>query len=181
MINRMMGRRSLGLCILFIFLVAFPTVSHALCEVTLQWNSDPSTCEGYYVFGREDGQDYNYMEPWWYGDSSFSACTFDDLDESKTYHFVIRAYAGDNESADSNEVSFATTKIDQTNTTSPSSGDSSANDDSVNSDPPTGSDDPAANNSNSAALSSGETSSSAGGTPHKSSWPCFISSLYNFD
>jgi hypothetical protein len=200
MINRMMGRCSLGLCIL-IFLIAFPTASHASCEVTLQWYSDASNHEGYYVFGREAGQDYNYMEPWWFGDSSFNSCTFDDLEEGKTYYFVIRAYAGNNESADSNEVSFSTPKYTQADT-SYSSGDSSASDTpvfdntpvsddtSVSNDTPTDSgttvadngstvDSDTADSTDSAALSNEEgTSGSAGSAvPHKSSLGCFIGSL----
>jgi hypothetical protein len=187
----MMGRCSLSLCIL-IFLIAFPTAGHASCEVTLQWSSDTSAHEGYYVFGREAGQDYNYMEPWWFGDSSFSSCTFDDLEEGKTYYFVIRAYAGNNESADSNEVSFSTQKYTQADT-SYSSGDSSAYDDtSVSNDTPTDSGTVADNgsivdsdaadstDSDSASLSSEEGSSGSSGravVPHKSSLGCFIGSL----
>jgi hypothetical protein len=195
MINRMMGRCSLGLCIL-IFLIAFPTFSHASCEVTLQWKADTAVCEGYYVFGREAGQNYNYTEPWWFGDSSFGSCSFDDLEEGKTYYFVIRAYAGNNESADSNEVSFSTQKYTQADT-SYSSGDSFAydtpvsDDTNVSNDTPTDSGTVADNgsivdsdaadstDSDSASLSSEEGSSGSAGSvvPHKSSLGCFIGSL----
>jgi hypothetical protein len=176
MINCMMGRRSLGLCIL-IFSFAFPTVSYALGQVTLQWHNSTS-CEGYYVFGREDGQDYNYTAPWWLGDNSFSACTFDNLEEGKTYYFVIRAFLGDNVSTDSNEVSVTTEKATVTYA-NPSSGDNLANDSSVNSDP--AADNGSANNADAASLSSAETSNNSGGVPHKSSVGCFISYLYNFE
>jgi hypothetical protein len=95
----------LGFVILF--LVGFPLTSHASCDVTLQWDKSDQNLEGYQVFGREEGQDYDYENPWWQGDSSFLQCTIDSLDESKTYFFVVRAFEGDDMSADSNEVRYA--------------------------------------------------------------------------
>jgi hypothetical protein len=143
MINRIVGKRSLGVFIL-LFFVALPAVSYAFSEVNLQWGASSSGCEGYYVFGREEGQDYNYDEPWWQGDNTFNSCTIDELDEGKTYYFVIRAYAGDEMSADSNEVRLA------------------SYDDSEN-------------------LSNGDAPSKASNPYHRSSWPCFISSLFSFE
>jgi hypothetical protein len=143
MIDRIIGKQSLGVFIL-LFLVALPTISYAFGEVTLQWDPSHTGCEGYYVFGREEGQDYNYEEPWWQCDNTFNSCTIDELDEGQTYYFVIRAYAGDEMSADSNEVRL------------------SSNNDSGN-------------------LSSGDAPSKASSSYHKASFPCFISSLFDFE
>jgi hypothetical protein len=99
--------KSILLCFMLLFLIGFPLISHADCEVTLQWEKSNQNFEGYQVFGREEGQDYDYDAPWWQGDSSFDQCTIDSLDESKTYFFVLRTFAGNAESADSNEVRYA--------------------------------------------------------------------------
>jgi hypothetical protein len=106
MIERIADKRSLGLFIL-VFLIAFPAISSAQCEATLVWDHSGSSAQGYYVFGREEGQDYDYDEPWWQGDRSFSECIIEELEEDKTYFFVVRAYSGDAMSADSNEVHFS--------------------------------------------------------------------------
>jgi hypothetical protein len=107
MTERIAGiRSSLGIFAL-ILIIAFPAISHALCEATLEWDPSGSSAYGYYVFGREEGQDYDYDAPWWQGDDSFSRCTIDELEEDKTYFFVVRAYAADEQSADSNEVRFS--------------------------------------------------------------------------
>lgn len=92
---------------MILFSIGFPLTSHADCKTTLQWETNDSRIEGYEVFGREEGQDFDYDNPWWQGDSSFYQCTIDGLDEIKSYYFVIRAYAGDAVSPDSNEVRFS--------------------------------------------------------------------------
>jgi chitinase len=88
-------------------LIIIPSIAQADCQVTLQWDANNPTPEGYQVFGREEGQNYDYDIPWWQGDQTFTQCTLDGLDESKTYFFVVRAFAGDDVSGDSNEVRFA--------------------------------------------------------------------------
>jgi hypothetical protein len=153
MIERISSKPSLGLFILF-FLIAFPAVSHALCEATLDWgDTSGSGAQGYYVFGREEGQDFDYDEPWWQGDNTFSECTIDELEEDKTYYFVIRAYSGDVVSADSNEVRFSYEDIID--------GDDTALDNASES------------------LSTSETSDSTGSSFHGSSSGCFIGSLFD--
>ena len=87
-------------------LIIIPSIGQADCQVTLQWDANNPTPEGYQVFGREEGQNYDYNSPWWQGDQTFTQCTLDGLDESKTYFFVVRAYVGDDVSGDSNEVRF---------------------------------------------------------------------------
>ena len=92
---------------MILFLTGLPLTSHADCKTTLQWETNDTRIEGYEVFGREEGQGFDYENPWWQGDSSFNQCSIDGLDESKSYYFVVRAYAGDAVSPDSNEVRFS--------------------------------------------------------------------------
>jgi hypothetical protein len=76
---------------------------HAI-DITLQWapNNEPNLA-GYRAFYREESQSYDYEHPYW--ESIDPVCTIYDLDETKTYYFVVRAFdANGLESADSNEV-----------------------------------------------------------------------------
>ncbi|MEJ2655679.1 MAG: fibronectin type III domain-containing protein [Desulfobacterales bacterium] len=84
-------------------LLNFGTAVYAI-DITLQWsrNNEPDLA-GYRVFYREDGRSYDYESPYW--ESIDPVCTIYDLDETKTYYFVVRAFdANGSESADSNEV-----------------------------------------------------------------------------
>jgi hypothetical protein len=73
-------------------------------DITLQWapNNEPDVA-GYKVFYREQGQPYNYNAPYW--ETIEAKCTIYDLDITKTYYFVIRAFDIDGfTSSNSNEV-----------------------------------------------------------------------------
>ena len=73
-------------------------------QVTLEWspNSEPDLA-GYTLFCREQGQNYDYTNPCWEGTDT--ACTIYDLDETKTYFFVVRAVDTEGfQSSDSNET-----------------------------------------------------------------------------
>jgi hypothetical protein len=79
------------------------TTVHAI-DITLQWtpNNEPDLA-GYRTFYREGSQSYDYEHPYW--ESIDPVCTIYDLDETKTYYFVVRAFDMNGlESADSNEV-----------------------------------------------------------------------------
>jgi hypothetical protein len=106
MIQLFTAKKMLNILI-FLLLIGAPSISNAACQVTLEWDSNDPDLEGFQVFGREAGQDYDYQIFWWQGDDSFNQCTIEGLDEDKTYYFVIRALAGDDMSGDSNEVRFA--------------------------------------------------------------------------
>ena len=97
--------------LLFIFLFfCFVTSGHAM-DVILQWhpNTEPDLA-GYRVFCREAGQSYNYTNPCWEGTST--TCTIHDLEKTKTYYFVTRAFNTKKlESGDSNEVDIQATPI----------------------------------------------------------------------
>lgn len=99
-------RKILQTLIIFL-LIGFPLLSNADIQVTLQWDPNNPTPEGYRLYGREEGQNYDYANFWWQGDSSFNQCTIGGLDENKTYYFVIHAFAGNNESGDSNEIRYS--------------------------------------------------------------------------
>lgn len=90
--------------LLFSFLFfCFIKSSYAI-DVTLQWdpNIEPDLA-GYKVFHRMEGQSHNYANPSWEGIDS--TCTIYNLDETKPYYFVVRAYNTKGvESSNSNEV-----------------------------------------------------------------------------
>lgn len=83
------------------------SVPESYCaNATLQWDPNSPAPEGYRVFARQSGQSYNYNTPVW--DGVVSTCTITGLSDGTTYYFVVRAYDGENESGDSNEVSLVT-------------------------------------------------------------------------
>ncbi|BBO78132.1 hypothetical protein DSCW_55490 [Desulfosarcina widdelii] len=75
-------------------------------EVTISWDPNDPTPEGYRIFQRTEGESYEYSQPCWTG--SDTQGTVYNLDWNTTYYFVVRAYEGDLESADSEEVSYQT-------------------------------------------------------------------------
>ena len=88
------------------FLFFFIPDSTASTQVTMEWspNSEPDLA-GYRVFFREEGQSYDYTYPSWEGTETTR--TIYNLDETKTYYFVARAFDTEGlESGDSNEVCF---------------------------------------------------------------------------
>ena len=96
-------RFNYSICFLFILLTLnlsfflIPDVS-AAAQASFRWepNTEPDLA-GYRIFHREQGQSYDYTYPLWEGTDTY--CTIYDLDESKTYFFVARAF--DNEGYES--------------------------------------------------------------------------------
>ncbi len=75
-------------------------------DISLQWtaNSEPDVA-GYKVYYREQHQSYDYNAPYW--ETIEPKCTIYDLDTTKTYYFVVRAFDIDgNTSYNSNEVAL---------------------------------------------------------------------------
>jgi hypothetical protein len=99
-------RRSTNLKLILLFLPIFcffVSSLHAM-DITLQWapNKEPDVA-GYKVFFREEGQSYNYNAPYW--ETIEAKCTIYDLDTTKTYYFVVKAFDIDGfTSSNSNEV-----------------------------------------------------------------------------
>ena len=73
-------------------------------EVTLAWDPNDPSPEGYRLYQRTEGQAYDYSQPVWQGIDT--STTVYNLKYDVTYYFVARAYVDTNESADSGEVSF---------------------------------------------------------------------------
>ena len=73
-------------------------------EVNLAWDPNDPAPDGYRVYQRVDGQAYDYTQPVWTGSNNTG--TVYNLAYNTNYFFVVRAYAGTEESADSNEISF---------------------------------------------------------------------------
>ena len=79
------------------------TVAHS-ANVTLRWDANVPAPDGYRVFYREGAQSYRYDQP--LKETADTTCTLTGLNEGVTYHFVVRAFDGLLESADSEEVSY---------------------------------------------------------------------------
>jgi len=86
------------------FLFLFIINSFAATQVSLMWDpNSESDLAGYRVFCREEGQNYDYDNSSWEGTDT--ACTIFNLNETKTYCFVVRAFDAEGfESGNSNEV-----------------------------------------------------------------------------
>jgi PKD repeat protein len=86
-----------------LFVFSVPNSSGST-QVTLEWspNSEPDLA-GYSLFCREQDQNYDYANPCWEGTDT--TCTIYDLNETKTYFFVVRAVDTEGfQSSDSNET-----------------------------------------------------------------------------
>jgi len=97
---------NLKFILFFIFLFFNFVTPVCAIDITLQWTpNNERDLAGYRVFYRAESQSYNYETPYWETIDPF--CTIYDLDDTKTYHFVVRAFdATGLESTNSNEVIF---------------------------------------------------------------------------
>jgi len=101
--------RRLVLQALAIIILLFTSAFAHAAQVTLAWNPNNPAPEGYRVFQRLDGGGYDYTSPVWpqTGDNQqLTTCTIGDLADNTNYYFVVRAYVGNDQSGDSNEVTF---------------------------------------------------------------------------
>lgn len=96
-------KRFLLIVLIVINIVLFAVIARS-GEVTLSWDANGQAPDGYRLFSRTVGQPYDYAVPVWHGIETIK--TVNDLAPGKTYFFVVRAFVGDTESSDSNEVSY---------------------------------------------------------------------------
>lgn len=92
----------LVLCIICILAITIKLAMGA--EVTLQWDANNPAPDGYRIYQRVKGADYNYEQ--WACDTKETSCTVADLSPGVQYYFVARAYVAQEQSGDSNEVEF---------------------------------------------------------------------------
>jgi len=100
--DRRLLRFALLIGMLF-FAFCYPSLVRA-AQVTLAWDANDPSPDGYCLYQRAGSSAYDYEQPAWSG--SGTTCTISNLDEGSQYHFVVRAYVADSESGDSNEVSY---------------------------------------------------------------------------
>ena len=91
--------------ILNIILLIFITTTVAVAaSVRLEWDPTSQTIDGYRIFMRVEGQNYDYDNPAWQGKDT--TCSIDGLEGGNIYYFVVRSHKDALESSDSNEVSY---------------------------------------------------------------------------
>lgn len=134
MSHRPNSRLPLARSITILLLTLFCTVA-AHASVTLEWDANDPSPDGYHLFRKLDGGEYNYDSP--LGSVTGTRFVDETTEAGETYYYVVRAYEGDNESGDSNEVTY-TAPVEDPNVTA---GDSSDDEDSGDSSNDTGSGD----------------------------------------
>ena len=92
-----------GLICLTLFTL-LPDSTAFSADVEFQWTPSDPTPQGYRVYARQGDQPYQYNQPAWEGDAT--TCSITDLGDRTDYYFVVRAYVGELESLDSNEVHY---------------------------------------------------------------------------
>ena len=78
-------------------------------SVRISWDPNDPAPEGYRVFQRGAGQSYDYSAPAWQGPES--PATIDAPPFGVAHYYVVRAYDGDLESEDSEEVFYTMTPV----------------------------------------------------------------------
>ena len=87
--------------ITFISMFLFASTPSMAAEISLAWDANDPPVDGYLLFIRSEGSGYDYASPVWSGVDT--TCTIDDIADG-AYSFVVRAYLGEVESADSKEI-----------------------------------------------------------------------------
>lgn len=106
-LTKMMIRIIIGVWIVIIIASLFVLCSESnasAAEVKLTWDANDPAPEGYRLFMRTEGGNYNYDTPIWQGTDN--TCTIDGLLPATKYYFVVQAFVGTDSSGDSNEVDY---------------------------------------------------------------------------
>jgi hypothetical protein len=103
--------RTLIICI---GIIIYTSASSMAAEVSLAWDENDPPVDGYLLFIRAADYSYDYSSPVWSGVDT--TCTIENLSNG-TYYFIVRAYSGDAESQDSNEVQVTISDSTETGST----------------------------------------------------------------
>jgi hypothetical protein len=102
-----------------LILLGLPVNLQAECQVTLKWTTNGASPNGYRLYERKAGQEYNLNH--YYDVGPETACTVYELEENTTHHFVVRAYNEVDESDNSNEATYVCTKASSSSDANPPS------------------------------------------------------------
>ena len=94
-------RKLIILILTFIVLIADV---YGTSQITLAWDANDPTPDGYRIFMRKENEVYDYTKPIWDGQTTYAILT--NLDDGTVHYFVVRAYNKVAESADSIEVKY---------------------------------------------------------------------------
>jgi hypothetical protein len=95
-----------GTLLLSLLIIAMAQAS----QVSLQWDPNNPSPEGYKLFIRNADQSYDYDQPIWQGSATTATV---DCDSGEGCYFVVRAFDSNaNESGDSNEVYYEVASAD---------------------------------------------------------------------
>jgi len=87
-----------------LIVITFLSTSAMAATVHLAWDPNDPAPDGYMILIRVEGDAYNYNAPAWIG--ATSDCQLEGLVPGTTYYMVVRAYVGELQSGDSNEVTY---------------------------------------------------------------------------
>lgn len=73
-------------------------------DVGLTWDAIEPPVDGYRLYQRTEGEQYDYSNPVWQGPET--KALIQNLSPATQYYFVVRAYLADDASGDSNEVGY---------------------------------------------------------------------------
>ncbi len=113
--RRFIANRPILLSLLFLNIVLHLTPTAQAAQLTLSWDANTTAPDGYRIFQRTEGTTYDYSFPVWSGTATSSI--IDNLSEGNTYYFTVRAFIGDSESSDSNEISYLINPVNQAQAT----------------------------------------------------------------
>lgn len=109
-------RRPIFWTLIITFFLIIQSAAQA-AQVTIAWDPNDPAPDGYRVFQRVEGQSYDYSSPVWPqagDDPTQTTCTIANLADDTSYYFVVRAYVGNDESGDSNEINYVTDPAEPT-------------------------------------------------------------------